>query len=149
MAELINQAQIEQIKAALKDVTDTFFKTPVSYKLAKPNLDRFKEDNTHTYDTYELKALVEYESKDTDLINQTEQGSISHQRVKVSLNYRDLIPLGLTTGDNFVKMRATTDYMVINGQTWKVQFVGLDGPIEPENVLVIVRGDLEEHKTLL
>ena len=144
---LLSQAQIGSIKDAIQQVTDTFFVTPVLYKLGVASLDRFQEDKTFSFKEYELKALVEYSAIETDLIKESEQGGANSQKIKCSFNYRDIKAAGLADETNFVLMNAAKDFMVINGKTWNVRYVGLDGPLEAEQVLLIVRGDLEENKT--
>lgn len=145
---LLTQAQIDSIKDAMQQVTDTFFVTPVLYKLGKVSLDVFQEDTpVASYTDYKLKALVEYSSMETDMIKEGEQGGESFQKIKMSLNYRDVKAVGLADTNNFVIMDAAKDYVIVNGKVWKVRYVGLDGPLEAENVLLIIRCDAEENKT--
>lgn len=93
---LLTQAQIDSIKDAMQQVTDTFFVTPVLYKLGKVSLDVFQEDTpVASYTDYKLKALVEYSSMETDMIKEGEQGGESFQKIKMSLNYRDVKAVGL------------------------------------------------------
>lgn len=144
---LIDQNQINSIKDAIQQVTDTFFVTPVLYKLGVSSLDRFQEDKTFSYKDYNLKALVEYSNIETDMSKETEQGGSNVQKIKCSFNYRDIKAAGLADANNYVIMNAAKDFMIINGKHWKVRYVGLDGPLEAEQVLLIVKGDLEENKT--
>lgn len=156
MAKLISDEQIEAIKDVFRDVTDTFFVTPVLYKRLSVNMDRLNVGNgKKTFTEYNLKALVEYTDQDTDRVLLSAEGKLNKQRVVCSFNYRDLKAAekvgggteDLTTAENFVVLRSEKDFMVVNGKEYEVEYIGLDGPINAENVLLIVKGKIEESDT--
>lgn len=144
---LLTPQQIADIKDVLKTVTDQFFVTPVTYHLAGESLDRFNEDRgDQVFTDYNLNGLVEFPYSTQAETEMTKAGGQDDKAVKVSFNFRDLITAGLTVGNETI-MNPATDYMTINGIKYKVQYQALDGPLEAENVLVIVHGEKVIVKT--
>jgi len=141
MASLISEVEKEEIRAVLRDVTDTFFVTPVIYYLAETKLARFQEDdNFAEYVEHTLSALVEY--KESEGVKFSMQGAIDKSVVKVTLNVEDLIDLGLYENTNHtVPFKAEKDYMKINNLRYKVKHINFDGPLDRQNILVIIQGE--------
>lgn len=145
---LLTPQQIAGIKDAIQTVTDTFFVTPVTYHLAGDSIDRFNEDRAdQEFTDYNLKALVEFKTNESDKTTPQIDGAIEDYQVKLSFNYRDIIAANLHDGNNRTKMNSTKDYFTVHNRRFKVNYVGLDGPIEAENVLLIVFGVKEEEKS--
>ena len=148
MAKLLSPAQIVQIRAALQDVVDTFMDTPVLYKMSVDSLDRFNEDRKdEKFVDYELKGLVEYSTEKGEHLELEQDGALNTQDVKISFGLDDLDALGLITPELEVKFQVEKDYFITNGLKYKVTFVGLDGPIEKRNILVVIYGTREPIKS--
>ena len=92
--KLIPDDQLAAIRAAIHDVTDTFADTPVKYYLSKGSIDRFNEDRSNggkeTFQQYNLKALMEFETREQDNIESTMDGAENDQVVKLTFNLDDL-----------------------------------------------------------
>lgn len=128
------------------DLADTFFKTPVTYNLFQEVLDRHNEDRTNPdYTTYSLRALVEYPDA---MLPVTLQGQETKQNVKVTFNYEDLAAEGLTDAEYKVVFNELKDTFVVNGITYThAKAPYYDGPLDRQNVLVIIEGLREEQYT--
>lgn len=145
---ILTTDQVSSIKDTLKEVTDTFFTTPVEYRFIGGSLDRFNEDRKDNAITiYSLKGFVEFTANKLDRTDRMLEGGLDDHKIKVSFNYRDIKEAGLSDGKNETIMNPSKDYMIVNGRKFKVSQVYLDGPIESENVLVIVIGESDENKT--
>lgn len=147
MGELLNSGQISDIKDVIKKVTDQFFVTPVIISVAIDSLDRFNEDRLDVkFEHFVLNCMYEFPTVRSQ-VQDTQQGYTQFYDVKATLNYRDIKSAGLADGNNETKINITRDYMKINNRKYKIISVSLDGPIEAENVLVVIYGKLEENKT--
>jgi len=144
---LLSEAQKASIRASIKLVTDTFFDTTVAYELKGDSNERWNEDRADQESaTYNLKALVEWSTLKSAEELETEQGAQERGDVKVTLHFADLraFPALVDEANEGVTMNSAKDYMTIKGERYRVTYVGYDGPLESENVLVIVRGVKEE-----
>jgi hypothetical protein len=120
---ILNEQDKLELRGVVRMVTNNFFVTPVSYQLGAEKLSRFNEDgDNYTHDTYNLNGMVTYGKSGG--VNFSMQGAVDKSGVTVSLNVEDLITLGL------------------NGQRYKVKDVSEDGPLDRQNILVIVTGEL-------
>lgn len=161
---LLSEADKREIRDSIKLVTDQFFVTPVDYYRYLDSTDRFNEDRADRFsNVYQLNALVEYPSGGSDWAKELQQGSIDSAHVKVTLNYEDLLALNLlpALGTDFDvdydstqvidtlindvekihKMIAGSDKFYTQGQWYKVVYAGYDGPLDRQNVLIIVYGE--------
>jgi hypothetical protein len=133
---IINQPTWDRIKAALRDVTDTFFLLPITVHVAtEPSLDRFNEDRTDiTYTDYTLNAFVEYNGNQNMT---TELGSLERDKVKIQFDMRYLIEEGCADATRSIFNHAT-DYVTINGLKYKITEQEYDGQIQQEYILCIL-----------
>jgi hypothetical protein len=139
---ILNEQDKLELRGVVRMVTNNFFVTPVSYQLGAEKLSRFNEDgDNYTHDTYNLNGMVTYGKSGG--VNFSMQGAVDKSGVTVSLNVEDLITLGLYDTTQFRnKLKPEQDFMVINGQRYKVKDVSEDGPLDRQNILVIVTGEL-------
>lgn len=145
---LLSAGQKADIRAAIKTVTDTFFVTPVTYHLKGESIDRFNEDRGDQANTdYVMSALVEYVADKTDRVTETTHGALDAADIKISMNLADLKVLGLVNSSNLCIGNVAKDYFTTNGELYKVGFIGFDGPLDQQNVLVIMYGERQEHKS--
>lgn len=147
MPSLLTPAAIEDIKTALKDVTDTFMVTPVEYYLKGESMDRSGEDHKNRdTTTYNISALVEHQNTDDDEIKKTQDGAERMQELTLTCNLRDLKTLNLVNNLNKFIGKAERDYFKLpNGEIYKVILVLYDGPLDVEPVLVIIKGAVVER----
>lgn len=143
MPSLLTNQQKLDIRLAIKSVTDTFFVTPITYRLAQDSIDRFNEDRPDmVYQNYALLGMVEFPK---DKVEQTVQGALNNADVDVSFNLEDLQTAGLIDGQFKFLGNPAKDYMTINGLTYKLSYLKYDGPLDQKNCLVIIGGDLQEN----
>lgn len=148
MADLLTDADRAEIRAALKDVADTFFKDTVLYYKAGESLDRFNEDRADQVDTeLSLAAMVEYEQAPRMYGNLVVKGGgESRETVKVTCFFTDL-PAELKNSTELL-CQDEKDYMIVKNQRYKVILAILDGPLTDLNVLAIIYGILEERNAV-
>lgn len=164
---LLSEADKREIRDAIKLVTDQFFVTPVHYHRYLDSVDRFNEDRPDRFSRpYVLSALVEYPSGGSDWAKELQQGSIDAAHIKVTLNYEDLLVLNLLPAfsddynedydtvagvsslvndtEKIHKMTSGSDCFFTQGQWYKVVYAGYDGPLDRQNVLIVVYGELRK-----
>lgn len=126
-------------RAAIKLVTDTFMVTPVIYKIGGESTDRFNEDRLDkTYTDHNLSGLVEYPKTESEV---KAEGKLNVNDVDVTFNMEDLIAAGLVDATTkMVVFNQTKDRMLINGDLYNVCAVSYDGPLDQQNILVLVGG---------
>lgn len=141
MAGLLSEAEEAEARAAIQSVTDTFFLTPITYKLAISTFDRFEEDRKATYTDYALKGLEEYKAAD---MKEEIVGSKDFNDVKITFNIDDLIVKSLITAEFGHKFTVEKDYFILKSQTYRVTDIHFDGPLSSKSCLVIMYGKLCE-----
>lgn len=143
---LLSGGDITNILGAIKQVTDQFFVTPCKYHLAGESVDRFNEDRLdQQFTDYDLLCLFEFSNTQGDEVIENRDGALNAQQVTATFNVEDLIAKGLINSMKMPKFDDTKDYMTINGNYYKIKKVLLDGPLQRQNVLVIVTGELQEN----
>jgi uncharacterized protein (DUF934 family) len=142
MADLISNTERTEIRDAMKDVADTFFKTPVAYEHKGETLDFRNEDRPNEETTiYNLMGMVEYPKEEVD---EETGGSIKTADAKVTLLLEDLEQIaGVIDGNNMPIFDDTRDYFTAKGKRYKVTFVMNEGPLDEKDILVVVYGDIE------
>ena len=147
---LLTPAELAEIRAAIRDVTDTFARTPVTYLLSLGSIDRFNEDRDKTgnedFETIELEGLVEFTEHRGDYMKRSEQGSEEKKLAKILFNYDVLEAAGLTTADLGLRFNVEKDYFYTQGVRYRVVYADLDGPMEPKNLLAVVIGEVDVKK---
>ena len=147
--DLLTDQQRADIKAALHDVTDTFFKTPITYKFSKGNLNRFAESGAgETFQDYSLLAQVEYADDDNDRIKRTVDGVDYYADIQLTLNYADMVTAGLIGVDGISKIQVEKDKFVNTetGVSYYMSWMGYDGFFDEKPVLVVIHGILNPRK---
>jgi len=148
MPSLISPQQFENIYDSIRDVTDTFFTTSVTYRLAKPKIDRYGEGqntgSTASFDDKTMLCMVEYGLEDIDgqVI-----GSANFQNARLTFNSEVWASNGLYT-NGVLSTNGTKDYVIANGRTYKVLQITPDGPFETQNVLIVVTAVLQPQTTM-
>lgn len=145
MAGLLSTGQINSFLDSIKTVTDTFFVTPIVIYHTTDSIDRFNEDRTDMIPVeYHLKCLFEFRGENQIQVNQP--GYTEFYDVRCTVNYRDAKAVAMTK-DYETVLSPSKDYFEVNSKRYKIQGVSLDGPIQQENVLIVITGTLEEKMT--
>lgn len=141
---LTNQQHLD-IRAALRDVTDTFFTTPVTYRL---HADEFGDGEmmnpAKPYTEFNLVGLPKYLKEDKDEVQRETSGAYSVVRVDVLFSMDNLITANLIDTDANPPVplfRPEEDEFLIAGEVFKVILVNVEGFFQPTGVLVRVRGE--------
>ncbi len=141
--ELITSAEFTEIRSAIQDVADTFFKTPILYKLAVDSLDEWQEERKTVFTEYNLLALYEDTGKE---IKEYLSGSSDNHAVKLTFLFDDLKKLGITRTNGGVIFNPTTDFIIVRDLEYKIRLIKYDGPLQEEPVLIIVIASLSEKE---
>lgn len=148
MAKLLTPAQDREIRDAIQLLADTFFDTPVSYKLHKPTMDVFNEDkDLQKFESYELKALYEPMAGATTSSTEKVQGSRDTEEVKLTLNLEDLERSGLINPDHTHKFNIEKDYFECKGRHYKVIDIYYSAPLSKKDVLITIIGRVSKRTT--
>lgn len=150
---LLSPGQKASIRAAIKSVTDTFMVSGIEFytRQIAPNLWQEKR-SSNEFLRFNLSGLVEYPvSKTTETIS----GAVDLFDIKVTFNTADLIAanaVGMPEEEpqipafdvvaNKCIFEANDDYFFVAGEKYRASFVGYDGPLDAQPVLVVIRGRL-------
>lgn len=146
MAKLLTPAQDREIRDAIQLLADTFFDTPILYKLHKPTMDIYNEDKTgQEFEEYELKAL--FEPTATATATEKTQGLRDLEEVRLTLNLEDLERVGLINPDHTHKFQIEKDYFECKGRHYKVIDIYYDAPLSKKDVLIIIQGRVSKRIT--
>jgi hypothetical protein len=135
---LIPVNQLNDIRAAIKTVTDQFMDSPVTYLKVLGSVDRFQEDRPRSTTTYNLKGLAEYEPTKS---SKTPVGKEDSSEVKVTFNLEDLTTAGLIDANYSPRMEQDKDTFTVHGVSYRVTAVYTDGPLTNKPVLVVIHGE--------
>ena len=143
---LLSDADKLAVLAAVKSATDTFMVTPVTYYQSAPTIDRYEEDNeSENFVPKNLSGLVE--SPKSEEVKEAMEGSVDMMDVMVTFNVEDLITAELIdTQTNNHKIVAEKDYFKAKGVTYKITDVYFDGPLQDQNVLLVIEGKITQKK---
>lgn len=148
MPSLLSSGQKAQIRKAIRDVTDTFMVTPVTYHIAGEKFDRFSEDNEEqTYYSVLMNCLVEAITTDNE-IERSRQGDRDLNEIKLTINLEDMQDLGVITSDYKHIFNPTQDFFTHKGLTYKVIDIYYDGPLDEKDVLVVIEGELSKDSII-
>lgn len=133
MPSLLNPSEFAEIRAALKDVLDTFATTPIILRVTDDiSLDPFNENRSLSYTDYALNAQVEYNNgyKSKDDPNFAGQYDRADVKVKVHLDY--LEDAGLMSNDYPTFSPNTTKLIIDNDgvkERYAIDHVSVDGAL--------------------
>ena len=136
---LTNEDRLE-FKAAIKDVTDTFGKTEITYYRSKGSLDIYQEDQVSTVlISYALLAIAEEQKNEAN--TESKGGNWNFDKVLLTFNSKDLQAVELVSVDGTThSLKSEVDYFDYQGQCFKVDEVRFDGAVDEAPVLVLVMG---------
>ncbi len=140
---LLSSSQIAQIRGAIKSVTDTFAKTPITIHHVVLIDDFYQEDRNSIYaEEYSVEAFVEYKEEDK---KESLEGSVDYNECSLLLNNDDMIELGLVVetdeeGIYLPVIETEKDYFTLKGNLYQITQIYFDGALEPKEVLLMVKG---------
>lgn len=145
MSDLLSAAERAEVRAALVDVADTFYKTVVTVYKYTTNNKLFKEEFTDaTTTTYNINSMVEYGNMDTGtfVVEQppTTSGKTDRSWIRVTMNV-DILNTTHSLWDavnNRVLLNEGKDRMAIGGVEYDITQISYDGPLEAKPVLVTI-----------
>lgn len=141
MADLLTDAERAEIRAVIRDVTDTFMKSPITYYKAGESVDIFQESKSDTpYSVYNLMGLLDYPMNVQDKMEEDVTGAWDYEYVDVTFNFEELQEKGLVSAEYAALMNPETDYFVCKGMLYKPEGIFYDGPLDAKAVLLVLKG---------
>lgn len=151
---LLSAQQLLQIRTAIKSVTDTFAVTPITLHQLTVVDDIYNEDNNVYSEAvnFEVGALVEYDEV-TDAMKETLEGSFDYNESKLTLNVDDMIEAGVVVpvsgGTYTCVLETERDYFTLKGKMYRITDILFDGPLEPKEILLVIRGVISQTRITL
>lgn len=139
MSTLLTDNDFDEIRSAIKDVTDTFMQKPIIYHLDSNTATRMMKDiNTQrNFTAINLLALVVWENQNNEGKNETSRvGDIDLTVGYVLINFEDAKVAGILNN---------LDELLINPPQDKISFTGMDYDIIGVNVI----GQLKDKECLV
>ncbi|MCB9047613.1 MAG: hypothetical protein H6550_15880 [Chitinophagales bacterium] len=146
MSDLLTPSDRAEIRAALRDVSDTFNKTTITYKKWVGRATRFSSGDS-TYTDYSILALVEYGNLESGrfIIQESvnDSGKLNSASVRITMNVDYLNSThSLWDGTNNVAlMNYGADRLFIGDQEYDITQLTYDGPLEAKPILCIIYAD--------
>lgn len=147
--DLLSDLDRLNIRNAIKDVTDTFMKTPVVYTLSSgETLDRFNRGmGTKQEQVVNLMALAEYKDNEGEFGKELPDGIKNEAQIKLTYNLEDLQALNLIDTSNWTHpFKLGADTFTTQGCYYKLVWVGYDGSLDQKNVLVVMYGAIRDNR---
>lgn len=140
--DLLTNGDRNEIRAALKDVADTFHKTTVTFKLATVSLDRWQEDRPKIGTTVAVPAFLTYGTRENDRFVADSTGDEDKATVQIMMNTDDLIALNIWDSTNHVaKINGASDEVTFSGRSYRIEAIVYDGYVDARPVLCYVYVD--------
>jgi hypothetical protein len=136
---LLTTAQIAAIRSEIKQVTDTFFVTPVAYFRASTSLDVYQEDRADRFEAaINMLGMVEYPT--ATKVMEESGGALDRAAIMVTLNVDDLSEY-LVEETGQLDFQPLRDEISVNGERFRITHWKYDGPLERKNVLWVLFAD--------
>lgn len=138
MADLLNPSDWAEFRSAIKDVTDTFAKNPVSITVNTKVYDEWNESksgNTEGVDYSALGLLVFKSTQSNGAVN-TKNGNHDLYDGYALFNREDLQIIGLIDSSNMPIIVADRDDINALGKKYRVKSVVPVGPTEDNYALI-------------
>lgn len=142
MADLLTNAERLEIRDAIKDVADTFFKTDATIKHFIISTSYFNNGLGKNFIEYPLKCLYEDNSGMTE---KDLEGAKSNYGLKLSFLMQDM-PSEVLTADNLTIFSDSADYVTVKGREYKIGKIEYDAPLDERDILMIVHCDVLQDK---
>lgn len=135
---LLTDGQWAQFKGAIKQVTDTFFNIPVTFKKRSSSLSLLSgERSDDTENDIVVNALAIYTTTGDDVSKMVASGAKIDKDGYAVFNFQDITDAGLMDGNN-VNLTPNKDSMLFNGLEYEVKDSDPVGPLKDEYALVKV-----------
>ncbi len=143
MLSLLTPSDFNEINNAIRDVTDTFATSLITYIQRGNQLTRFEEAGAVPNETrYDLEAFVEHTPKDMTF---KEQGGIQEESITALFNYDYLVEQGLVTSDNLPVFKNDGEHLEWRGVRYRITSVQPEGLLNQKWSIVNVLAQRDKH----
>lgn len=146
---LISPEQFAQIGAAIKQVTETFFKIDVTIVRRTRKLSAYNQSrkDTHSEATYQVLALSVYDKEGEDAQSKrTDSGSFDLSDGYLLIHNDVLKAAGLMDADGNPTITAHQDTVKFAGDEWEIDGVNLVGPLDTGFALTKIHFSAVKHE---
>jgi len=141
--DLLNNAERNEARLAIKDVADTFHKIPVTYKVASVSLDRWQENRDKVGQIYVIPGRIEYGVRENDRFSAETSGDEDKATIQITFNVDDLTDLGLWDDvNNVARLNGASDEISFNGKSYRATTPPIyDGYLDRKPMLCLIYVD--------
>lgn len=145
---LLSPAQYDQFRSAIKQVTDTFNRVPVTFVDRTRKLSAFNQnrESTHSQENIVVNALTVYGADGQDAMNLIkEAGSFNLTQGYLLFNYQDLKDANLLNVEGLPKIESAADTCNFYGKDYEIMGIVPVGPLDGEFALVKLHFKTQGH----
>ena len=137
--DLLTQVERNLIKDAIKDITDTFCNTPVSFLMPKSTSSRWGDADRPQFQAVEALCYVEYPQTTTFDAMPTPSGVKESYDISCMMNVSVALTSNLIKDSATVLLKAGTKFMC-EGKEYYVQDCFMEGAFQRQNLIFTVIG---------
>lgn len=144
--DLLSPQQWADFKSAIKDVTDTFHKEPITLFTNGASSDRWQEDRKPSeYDSYPVLCRVVYGTNTTDASKSDDSGEIDRTRLFITVDMRNLKAANFPIVEDRPDITIGKDYILYKAEYFLITACILQGMTNPETLLVRFEVDITKY----
>ncbi|RUP41614.1 MAG: hypothetical protein EKK63_04995 [Acinetobacter sp.] len=139
MSSLLSDNDFDEIRSAIKDVTDTFMQKPIMYHLDSNTATRMMKDinSERSYTVLNLLGLVVWENNNKDGKNdQNRTGDVDLTIGYVLINFEDGEAAGILNNLDELLITPPQDKISFDGSEYKIIGVNVIGQLKSKECLV-------------
>jgi hypothetical protein len=140
MSSLLTPQETNEALEAFKDVTDTFFRTPIEFKQMKVPYSRMGNVESSVLETKNVNGRVTVKDGEKNKVVTTLQGIDDKQELEIRFNIEDLIAADLMTDFELSSsaIDISKDIIVFDNQEYKIRMITTDDTDFLNRLVIIV-----------
>jgi hypothetical protein len=135
--DLLSEAEKAEVAAAIKDVTDTFFKDQITYQNMSGTFSRMGNNNNAIPTNVSLLGRVTYKETDSQQGVKTLEGIDDKQSVEMRFNANDLRDANVMINDT-PSFNMHKDYFIYEGLKYLLTMLSHDDSDFAGNIMIVV-----------
>ena len=122
MTDLLSPQDTAEFFAAIKDVTDTFYKTPIVYLQINKDFDLWERERPDTVTEVNLLCRPNKQDDTEDEMVERSEGAINEGQTEFQFNFDDLKVAGLTSGEQ-VTFKEGVEFFKWENEVYKIMLI--------------------------
>lgn len=130
---LLSSDDLDEIRGAIRDVTDTFHKKPITLHRLTKGFDRYQEGSVggNVVADYTRLGFVEYNDETSDQAEEMLEGDVRQNSIVVTFNMNYLVESGdVVDANRNVIFKERRDRLTVQGQKYIINLITYDGLLE-------------------